>query len=656
MKNLLVIVLATLTVLTLVTGCGKSEVEAPAAEPAPTPAVTAQTQESTPSTPAVTSPPAASTPATETTPEPSPAPTTTESAPEPTPAPPPILTEPVETEYGFVCGEVITDADKEIHNYKGIPYAAPPLGDLRWKPPQPPAPWTDVRECTEYSSSAAQVSPFGDTGEVFSEDCLYLNVLTPDENPADRLPVMVWLHAGGYKYGGSNGYTWNLPGLPGHGVVLVTVNVRLGIMGLLAHPLLSEESPQGVSGNYMFLDAIAALEWVRDNIAAFGGDADNVTIFGAFGGGAMVANLMASPLSSGLFHRAILQSGTTTDVKFRGVLLEYTENTGQKIFGMLGVDEAADPLAAARAMTWEDIYSAGNAVGLDASIDGWFLTDKALDIFKAGKQNPVPFLTVATLGETTGSGMIGIYDQWVPAYAHMLANADKAGVEAYAAIFEYVPPNWKADGALSTHDMDLPYVFGDLDSDNDIWIIIKYFAPYMGAKNEDPGLGEADKQFSDNLMRIWTQFARTGNPSVQGLAECPAYNADADEYLALDAPFSAKPGFSLLAASGSRETKYVNSHTWEEAVEHIGETARVTGKVIDWVDYDFPDGRTDPVLGVGEPNGPGAFLVRLMVDRESLPEDLYAGKTITVIGEIGPNAFGGARIWVDDLSQIEIIE
>jgi len=169
-------------------------------------------------------------------------------------------------------------------------------------------------------------------------------------------------------------------------------------------------------------------------------------------------------------------------------------------------------------------------------------------------------------------------------------------------------------------------------------------------------LGEADRQLSENIMRIWTQFARTGNPSVPGLVEWPTYDADADTYVALDIPLQVKSGFSLLAASGSREAKYLPAYTWEEAAEHIGETATVTGPVIDWLDFPFPDGLTDPVLGVGKPNGPGALLVRLMVDRESLPEDLYVGKTISIIGEIGPNGFGGARIWVDDLSQIEIIE
>ena len=658
MKKLLVIILATLAVLALVAGCAKPEVEAPATEPEPTPALEpeptpAPEPEPTPSTPTTpaTPPP---------TPEPSPAPTTTTSVPETSPAPPPTLTESIETEYGLVCGEVITDAGNEIHIYKGIPYAAPPLGDLRWKPPQPPAPWTGVRECTEYSMAAVQDSPVGDLGFGFSEDCLYLNVLTPDEKPADRLPVMVWLHGGGYTWGSGNGNPANLPGLPGHGVVLVTVNMRLAVLGLLAHPLLSEESPNGVSGNYMFLDMIAALEWVRDNIAAFGGDPDNVTIFGESGGGAKVANLMASPLAKGLFHKAIMQSGTAIKglyPGFSGVPLEYMEKMGQDIFAELGVDKAADPLAAARALPWEDIYKVQAGGSLDASVDGWFLIDTAMNTFKAGKQNPVPFITVANLGEITGPGMfLVLYPRLIPGYTDMLINASKVGVKAYAAIFEYVPANWKADGAVNTHAMEIPYVFGDMDPQSDAWSFIKLLAPDAGAKHDDPGLGEADRQHSEDIMRIWTQFARTGNPSVPGLAECPAYNADADEYLALDVPFQVKSGFSLLAASGTREAKYVNACNWEEATEHMGETVMVTGPVIDWLDYTFPDGRTDPVLGLGEPFGPGSFLVRLMVDRESLPEDLYAGKTISIIGEIGPNAFGGARIWVDDLSQIEIIE
>lgn len=548
MKKMMVIMLVTLTLLTLVVGCAKTEAEVPATKTALATDETRQPTDFAMVTPAPSPTPITTTSVPKAEPSPSPAPTTT-SVPESTQAPPPVPTGPVETEYGLVSGQIITHAGDEIHVFKGIPYAAPPLGDLRWKPPRPPAPWTGVRECMEYSSLAPQNGPIGDLGLGYSEDCLYLNVLTPDEYPADGLPVMVWLHGGGYGYGSGNSAECNLPGLPAHGVVLVTVNMRLNVLGLLAHPLLNEESPQGVSGNYMFLDIIAALEWIRHNIAFFGGDPGNVTIFGESGGGAKVASLMASPLAGGLFHGAIMQSGTAIKGMlpgFSGVTMKDMELRGKEIFSKLGVDNAADPLASARALPWEDVIDVSMA--LDATIDGWFLTEAAASIFAEGKQNPVPFITVANLGEITGPGsFLTLFPALIPGYTNMLANADKAGVKAYAGIFEYVPANWKAEGAVNTHGMEIPYVFGDMDPQSGAWIFIKALAPFAGARKGDPGLGEADEQLSEYMMQIWTQFARTGNPSVPGLVEWPEYSADTDQYLALDIPLQVKQGFSLIA-------------------------------------------------------------------------------------------------------------
>jgi para-nitrobenzyl esterase len=359
---------------------------------------------------------------------------------------------------------------------------------------------------------------------------------------------MVWLHGGAYNSDSGNNPGYNLPGLPAHGVVLVTVNMRLGALGLLAHPLLNEESPHGVSGNYIFLDMIAALEWVRDNITAFGGDPGKVTIFGESGGGAKVASLMASPLAKGLFHKAIMESGTAIKGMlpgFSGVPLKDMEKRGQEIFAKLGVDKAADPLDAARALPWKDIIDV--SMGLDATIDGWFLTDAAADIFTAGKQNPVPFITVANLGEITGPGtFLALFPALIPGYTNMLANAHKAGVKAYAAIFEYVPANWKAEGAVNTHAAEIPYVFGNMDLQSDVWKLLIAMAPSAGAKSSDPGLGETDRQLSEYIMRIWTQFARTGNPSVSGLVDWPAYDAAGDKYLALDVPLKVKTGFSKV--------------------------------------------------------------------------------------------------------------
>ena len=232
------------------------------------------------------------------------------------------LMDQVKTEAGYVSGAAIGEIGKEVHIYLGIPYAAPPVGNLRWKPPQPVAPWSGSRQCTDFSKIALQstlgnLPPFPQILPS-SEDCLYLNVLTPAKKTTDKLPVMVWMHGGGYQLDNANDPLTNAPRLPQYDVVVVNVNMRLNAIGLLAHPLLSKESPKGVSGNYMFLDMIAALQWVQKNIAAFGGDPKNVTIFGESGGGAKVSNLMASPLAKGLFHRAICESGTSVGILIVG--------------------------------------------------------------------------------------------------------------------------------------------------------------------------------------------------------------------------------------------------------------------------------------------------------------------------------------------------
>src|SRR3972149_4120023 len=218
----------------------------------------------------------------------------------------------IRTDAGYVSGTVLGEPDKSVHVYRGIPYAAPPVGDLRWKPPQPAVPWSGIRECTAFSPVAPQAMVMGASlafGMSQKEDCLYLNVLTPAKEPSDKLPVMVWMHGGGFDTLSGNGNSFNNVPLPGQGVVLVTINMRLGALGCLAHPLLSKESPRGASGNYLFLDMVAALQWVQKNIVAFGGNPDNVTIFGVSGGSMKVISLMVSPLAKGLFHRAIGQSG-----------------------------------------------------------------------------------------------------------------------------------------------------------------------------------------------------------------------------------------------------------------------------------------------------------------------------------------------------------
>jgi para-nitrobenzyl esterase len=309
----------------------------------------------------------------------------------------------IKIDSGYITGAVLSGQGREVRIYRSIPYAAPPLGELRWKPPQPPAPWSGVRECTTFCQFAPQSSsplpgtrpdaapaatPNPRLAVPQSEDCLYLNVITPAQKPADKLPVMVWMHGGGFIFGSANEPFYNTSRLPGYGVVLVNINMRLGPIGLLSHRLLSQESPEGVSGNYMFLDMIAGLKWVKKNIAAFGGNPDNITIFGESGGAAKVISLMASPLAKGLFHRVIAESASPD-----GRPLKELEETGDKFFAMLGVNGAKDPLKAARALPWQkiieveqslirELHSTGRGGNWDVAVDGWFVPEKPVEIFR----------------------------------------------------------------------------------------------------------------------------------------------------------------------------------------------------------------------------------------------------------------------------------
>lgn len=218
------------------------------------------------------------------------------------------LDEIVEVDSGLISGQ----SGDGYYYYLGIPFAAPPVGELRWKPPQPVEPWSGVRECTEFGPACPQpLLPFaGFEFDTMDEDCLYLNVWTPAKSPNDCLPVMVLIHGGGFFSGSASQPFFDGAPLAKKGVVFVGINYRLGPLGFLAHPELAEESPEGLTGNYGLLDQIAALKWVQRNIAAFGGDPSRVTIFGESAGGMSVSALLLSPMAEGLFHRAIAQSGS----------------------------------------------------------------------------------------------------------------------------------------------------------------------------------------------------------------------------------------------------------------------------------------------------------------------------------------------------------
>ena len=456
------------------------------------------------------------------------------------------------TEAGYVSGTVLGIPGKEIYVFRGIPYAAPPTKDLRWKPPQPVAPWHGIRECTVYSL----VPPHGPNMTVLpreqesSEDCLYLNILTPAKKPADRLPVMVWMHGGGLDQGDGNRPMTEGLALPQHGIVQVNVNMRLGILGLLAHPLLSQESPHKVSGNYLFLDMMAALKWVQKNIAAFGGDPGNVTVFGQSGGGTKVTALLSSPLAKGLFQRAVIHSGGG----LVGLPLKDAEFIGEKLFSALGIEKQKDPLTAARALPWQKIIDAHEAIKKDPSvpkvmemmsIDGWLMPDTPLNIFKAGKHNHVPLMAGSTKGELT---------MWphsmrkhIPYYMALFEGNSAVGEKNYAYIFNHTPAGWQKEGCVTCHGMDLPYIFGT-QREQLSWDEIYSVATNdkAGAKTRDPGWTDTDDKISDMMASIWASFAKTGDPSVKGLLEWPAYDATSDKYAYFTDRAEIKSGFSKV--------------------------------------------------------------------------------------------------------------
>jgi para-nitrobenzyl esterase len=458
----------------------------------------------------------------------------------------------VKLDSGYISGTVLGEPDKPVHVYRGIPYAAPPVGDLRWKPPQPVVPWKGIRECTAYGDAAPQEPPGPPFAqEARSEDCLTLNVLTPAGKAAERLPVMVWLHGGGYFSGCANNQLYSSVALARRGVVLVGVNHRLGLIGLMADPLLTSESPHGSSGNYMLLDIIASLKWVQSNIAAFGGDPHNVTIFGESGGGGKVTCTMASPLAEGLLHRAICQSGTVMQGGIMGGKSRADlESLGEKLFQRLGVADDSDPVKAARAIPWQKLLEAEKTLAAeigggrmpfslwDISADGWVLPDTPPNLFKAGKHNAVPLMVGANLGELTGPGMV-VMPQVIPAYVTQLRSNTSVGSRGYAYIFDHVPEGWRRRGINAHHGLELNYLF-DLADVND-WRGI-----FPGKTRPDPELGDADRRVADAMMAAWVRFATAGAPGIPGTFDWPAWDGQNDQYLYITEKPEVRSGFSKV--------------------------------------------------------------------------------------------------------------
>ena len=386
-----------------------------------------------------------------------------------------------------------------VYIYKGLPYAAPPVGNLRWKPPQPVIPWEDVRIADNYGPAAMQPPRqpgsfyykefFTDDGHQYSEDCLYLNICTPAPGKTDSgLPVAMYIHGGAF----ASGYCYEKQFLGGeewakHGVILVTINYRLNIFGFLAHPDLSSESPKDVSGNYGLLDQIAALKWIKNNIQQFGGDPDNITIFGQSAGAMSVQCLVTSPLSKDLMQKAIIESGggVTDRPLLGGTHLKDAEQAGKDIMEFGGYNN----LEAMRAVSAEDIlelmnrYRKEKKMGMMSPvIDGYVLTSNFSEVARAHKIADIPYI----IGYNKDD-MVGMKN----GVGQFCKLREENGGKAYGYEFDRTLPG---DTAGAFHSAELWYVFKTLSN---CW------RPFT----------EGDYALSDYMVDTWTNFVKYGNPN-----------------------------------------------------------------------------------------------------------------------------------------------
>lgn len=461
----------------------------------------------------------------------------------------------VRTKSGVVAGGV---ADGVVA-WKGIPYAAAPVGELRWKAPQPVAPWTGVRSAAEYAHDCMQ-EPFpsdaAPLGTPPDEDCLYVNVWAPEKPGAAKLPVMFWIHGGGFVNGGSSPTVYDGSAFARRGVVLVSLNYRLGRFGFFAHPALSQEQAGAPLGNYGTLDQIAALRWVQDNIAGFGGDPGNVTIFGESAGGGSVYTLMTTPLAKGLFHKAIVQSGGG---RAGGIMKPRTLKEGEaaglefgKLAGAPGED--AEALAALRRLPAKDVVRGLMMMTMDAHrasypgpmIDGTIVVEEPELAFRGGRQAKVPFVVgandfefgmmPAAMGEgmlarfgagkeaviatydpdgKLGAGAVGVAvmsDGAMVEPARLMARIASTQQPTFQYRFSYVASSLRPGVKGAFHATEIPFVFETVR------------AKYGGATTAD------DAATAAAAHAYWTDFARTGDPNGGGRPKWPPYTAS-DEIL-----------------------------------------------------------------------------------------------------------------------------
>ncbi|HEY4154398.1 MAG TPA: carboxylesterase family protein [Puia sp.] len=469
----------------------------------------------------------------------------------------------VRTEAGRISGS--RDASGKISIYKGIPFAAPPVGDLRWKAPQPVKHWNQVKECNAYGPSPMQNKPvpfsmwteeFLIAKEPISEDCLYLNVWTPTASATEKRPVLVWIYGGGFSSGGSSAPIYDGEAMAKKGLLFVSINYRVGIFGFLADPELTKESGHEASGNYGLMDQIAALKWVKQNIAAFGGDPEKVTIAGQSAGSMSVNSLVASPLARGLFVRAIGESGASFTKNPKSSGLANAEEQGTKIAQSLG----NGTIASLRKIPAEELLQKAKG-SFSPVIDGYVLPASIAQIFNSGKENPVDLLTGWNQDEGFLSGKIK------DAGAYRKEAEEKYGADADVFLSLY-PGKTDSEAAASQLKVSRDMTFGVQNytwanrqsKQNGSRVYVYRFTRKLPATGEYVKYGAfhtgevpyaydnlkfvnrpwepVDFQLAKMMSSYWANFVITGNPNGSGLPEWPAYNSNSKMIMFLEE----KPG------------------------------------------------------------------------------------------------------------------
>jgi para-nitrobenzyl esterase len=487
----------------------------------------------------------------------------------------PVSTPELRIESGVVRGLVVGDR-KDVFVYKGTPYAAPPVSELRWKPPQPANPWSGVRDCTEFGAACPQETPllFRAMPEMalrapLSENCLFLNIWAPAARRNEKLPVLYWIHGGAFVIGAASQPIYDGEELARLGCVVVTVNYRLGLFGFLAHPALSDESAERVSGNYGLLDQIEGLRWVRRNIASFGGDPERVTIFGESAGGVSVLCLMVSPEARGLFRGAVAQSAAGMDLpRLRNERpgREAAQQTGKTFITACGLNDLADaaqmrrvdantlvPLAPANLSRSASLHLKPVSFRIGPNVDGHVIPDKPNHLFAAGRAHDVPLIVGNTRDET--ALFLLTTPMPVDQSAYLKQLKDDFG-DFGAPLAKAYPANEarQVRGALVQLSSDLLFVsearfiarahaatgrptfryqfsrgtksgfFRNMGAHHGAELAYLFQRPLGGAD-------EARMRLARTLGHYWIRFAATGDPNGSGVPLWPVYRRDSEEII-----------------------------------------------------------------------------------------------------------------------------